>query len=84
MNKNRYFVSMNIETRKLHLFEAILSLNNEAIIDRLESVLEEEKLNPETQKIMESRALKSEEDIKAGRVYTLEEAEARLNARLGL
>lgn len=84
MNKNRYFVSMNIETRKLHLFEAILSLNSEAIIDKLESVLEEEKLDPETQKIMESRALKAEEDIKAGRVYTLEEAEARLNTRLGL
>lgn len=84
MNENRYFVHMNIETRKLHLFEAILSLNNEAIIDKLASVLEEEKLSPETQNIMESRALKAEEDIKEGRVYTLEQAETRLNARLGL
>ena len=75
---------MSIETRKLHLFEEILSLDNEAIIDKLESVLEEEKLNPTTQKIMESRTLKAEEDIKAGRVYTLEQAEARLHARLAL
>ncbi len=75
---------MNIEKRKLHLFEEILSLSNEAIIEKLESVLEEERLDIETQKIMESRALKAEEDIKEGRVHTLEEAEARLNARLGL
>ena len=84
MFRNRYFVAMNIETRKLHLFEKILSLDNEVILEKLESVLEEEKLNPETQKNMESRALKAEADIKAGRVYTLEEAETRLNARLGI
>lgn len=41
-------------------------------------------LDPSIEKEMKSRALKSEQDIKEGKVYTIEEAEARLNKRLGL
>ena len=41
-------------------------------------------LDPSIEKEMKARALKSEQDIKEGKVYTIEEAEARLNKRLGL
>ena len=75
---------MSIETRKLHLFEEILSIDNEAILAKLESVLEDERLDPKIQKIMEVRALRAEEDIRAGRLYSIEEAESKLNHRLGL
>lgn len=79
-----YKLRMSLEARKLQLFEEILSINSEVIIEKLEHVLEEEHLDPTVQELMESRALKAEEDIKAGRVYTLEEAEAKLNEQLGL
>jgi len=36
------------------------------------------------EKEMIERALQSERDIAAGRVYTLEETELRINLRLGL
>lgn len=37
-----------------------------------------EELNPILKEVLSRRALKSEEDIKAGRVFTLKEAEDRI------
>jgi hypothetical protein len=41
-------------------------------------------LDPVLKERLTSRALKAEEDIRAGRVYTREEFEKKLDDRLGL
>jgi hypothetical protein len=44
--------------------------------------LNKEILDPEVQKAMTKRALQSEKDIQGGKVYTIEEADSRLNQKL--
>lgn len=56
----------------LHLLEAIKTL------------LVKSSLDPELKSKLTSRALQAEEDIKAGRVYTREEFEKKLDEKLGL
>ena len=76
---------MDIQTKKLHLIQEFLAVDSEKVIDELEAVLNRnEVLNSLVQKEMNDRAMLSEEDIKDGKVYTLEEAEARINRRLGI
>lgn len=76
---------MDLETKKLHFIEEILSTSNEKIIDRLENVLKKElELNPILKEKLTARALKAEEDIKTGRVYNREEAEAKIKERMGI
>lgn len=77
---------MDLQTRKLHFIEEILSISNDEIIERLELVLKEEqqRLDPVLKEKLISRALKANEDIKAGRVYSREEAEARIKERMGI
>ncbi len=77
---------MDIEVRKLHFIQEILSISNEKIIDKLESLLKEEqaRLNPDLQEKLTSRALKANKDIKEGRVYSREEVEAKLKACMGI
>jgi CHASE3 domain sensor protein len=77
---------MDLQTRKLHFIEEILSISNDKIIERLESVLKEEqqKLDPVLKEKLTSRALKANEDIKAGRVYSREEAEKTIKERMGI
>ena len=79
-------MDLDLQTRKLHFIEEILAISNEAIIEKLESVLEKERknLNPVLREKLISRALKANEDIKAGRVYSRQEAEAKIKERLGI
>jgi hypothetical protein len=60
---------MTIPQRKAQLKKLIDSVNDPAVLDRLAKVLE----RPVRQSAMVKRALKAEEDLKAGRFQTLEE-----------
>jgi len=77
---------MNLQARKLQFIEAVLSIEKEEVLSELESVLEndDKELDPVLKEKLVSRALKAEEDIKAGRVNTREEAEAKIRSRFGL
>lgn len=77
---------MDLQTRKLHFIEEILSISSDKIIERLESVLKEEQQELDTvlKEKLTARALKANEDIKAGRVYSREEAEAKIKDRMNL
>jgi len=61
-------------------------LSNENIIDKLESLLkdEQENLDPILKEKLTSRALKANENIKEGKVYSREEAEIKLKERMGI
>ena len=74
---------MDIEARKYHIIERIMKLS-EPELNKIEAFLEENKLDPQLEKELTARAIQSEKDIKKGNVYTVEEAESRLNKRLGL
>jgi len=77
---------MDLQTRKLQFIEEILSISDDEIIDRLESVLREghEELNPILKQKLTTSALKANEDIKAGRLFTREEADKILQERMGI
>lgn len=57
---------------------------NLSLLKTVRALFTQKDFDPATEKEMMSRALKSEQDIKDGKVFTIEEAEARLNKRLGL
>lgn len=77
---------MDIQTKKLHFIQEVLSVNNEKIIDKLESLLrkEQENSNPVLKEKLVSRALKANQNIKEGKVYNKDEAEAKLKERMGI
>lgn len=74
---------MNTEARKYHIIERIMQFN-EAELSAMESFLNEENKGPQIEKELMARASQSEKDIVEGKVCTLEEANARLNKRLGV
>jgi len=75
---------MDLQAKKLHFIQEILSISNENIIDKLESVLKkEQQMDPDLKEKLVSRALKAEDDIAEGRTMTREEMENRLDDRLG-
>ena len=66
---------MDIQTRKLNFIQEILAVNNEKIIDKLESLLikersKEDLFNRYTTEDMIARAKRSEHDIAEGRTIT--------------
>jgi hypothetical protein len=75
---------MDIQHVKLDLIHWLTELQDTSILEKLRALKDQEsdfssqKVDVDIQKIMISRALKSEEDIKAGRVYSVEEVEKRL------
>ena len=73
--------TMDLASRKYHLMERVMLLS-EKELDKMETLLNKEILDPEVQKAMTQRALQSEKDIKEGKVYTIEEADSRLNQKL--
>jgi hypothetical protein len=73
--------TMDIASRKYHLMERVMLLS-EKELDKMEALLNKEILDPEVQKAMTKRALQSEKDIQGGKVYTIEEADSRLNQKL--
>jgi hypothetical protein len=54
------------------------------ILEAIKTLLVKSSLDPILKEKLTSRALKAEEDILAGRVYTRKEFEKRLDKRLGL
>ncbi|WP_375578299.1 hypothetical protein ABWH96_14830 [Marivirga tractuosa] len=77
---------MDIQSRKLQFIQGILTINDEKIIEKLESVLkdEQQKIDPVLKEKLTSRAVKANEDIKSGKVYNREEAEKELRNRMGI
>lgn len=69
---------------KTQLKDLIDQETNLSLLEAAKALLTQGDFDPSVEKEMVSRALKSEQDIKEGKVYTIEEAEARLNKRLGL
>ena len=54
------------------------------LLEAIKTLLVKSSLDPELKSKLTSRALQAEEDIKAGRVYTREEFEKKLDERLVL
>ncbi len=75
-------INMDLAGRKYHLIEQVMLLT-ESEIDKVEKAVNNASNNLIEQKLS-ARALEAEEDIKEGKVYTLEEAETRLNKRFGV
>lgn len=61
--------AMTIPQRKEHLKKLIDSVKDPAVLEKVAMVLEQ----PVGESVMVKRALKAEEDLKAGRFQTLEE-----------
>ncbi|MCK5104082.1 MAG: hypothetical protein KAQ62_19145 [Cyclobacteriaceae bacterium] len=77
---------MDLQTKKLNFIREILAVSNEEIIDEMESILKKERqnLDPILKKKLTSRALKANENIREGKVYSRKEAEAKLKERIGI
>ncbi|MCK5703679.1 MAG: hypothetical protein KAI29_21125 [Cyclobacteriaceae bacterium] len=77
---------MDLQTKKLNFIREILAVSNEKIIDEMESILKKERqnLDPILKKKLTSRALKANENIREGKVYSRKEAEAKLKERIGI
>ncbi|MEX2512506.1 MAG: hypothetical protein WD398_06345 [Cyclobacteriaceae bacterium] len=58
--------------------------NDLHVLEVVKTLLVKSSLDPILKEKLTSRALKAEEDINAGRVYTREEFEKKLDNRLGL
>lgn len=76
---------MDLEAKKLNFIQEILAINNEKIIDKLELLLKKEQgLDPVLKEKLTSRTIKSNKNIEEGKVFTREEAEEKIKARMGL
>lgn len=77
---------MDLQTKKLNFIQEILAVSNGEIIDEMESILKKERqnLDPILKKKLTSRALKANENIREGKVYSRKEAEAKLKERIGI
>ncbi len=77
---------MDIQTKKLQVIQEILSVRDEKIIDKLECILKEEQQNSD--KILKEklsfRAIEANKNITEGKVYGREDAEKKINERLGI
>ncbi len=73
---------MDLEGRKYHIIAQVMLLT-ESEIDKVEVVLKNASDSLIAQELI-ARALEAEEDIKEGKVFTIEEAEAKLNQRFGV
>jgi len=82
--------SMSLQADRVWVQQEVGKVTNPRLMEALKALLlyREETLEKknEDQLVEEliSRALKSEEDIKEGRVYSFEEAEERVKKRLGV
>lgn len=68
-----------IAQQKQELVQMIESVNNPEILDAVKNLLNESERDLLIKKKMVFGALKSEEDFKAGRIYTREQVEERTN-----
>ena len=68
---------------KLELQRMIEAESDPSILEAIRELLQKQKIDPVLQEKMVSRALKAEEDFKAGRFYTREEVIQRTNKFVG-
>ncbi len=66
------------------MIEQLARLQDIGTIRRIRQILDEAGEMPTAGEVMTARALRSREDVRAGRVFTREAAEAEVNKRLGL
>lgn len=76
-------VDMKTADIKTELRELIEKESDNSILEAIRTLLTKTRLNPVLKEKLTSRALKAEEDIKAGRVMNRKELELRLNKRFG-
>ena len=69
---------------KQELRELIEKEQDLHILEAIKTLLVKSSLDPVLKEKLTSRALKAEEDIQAGRVFTRKEFEKKLDNRLGL
>ena len=77
-------ITMRVTDIKQELRTLIEKENDLHILEAIKTLLVKSSLDPVLKEKLTSRALKAEEDIKAGKVYTREELENKLDCRLGL
>ncbi len=75
-------IDMKTADIKTELRELIDKESDNSILEAIRTLLIKSRLNPVLKEKLTSRALKAEEDIKAGRVMNRKELELRLNKRL--
>jgi len=68
---------------KIELQALIEKETDSSILEAIGTLLRKSNLDPTLKQKLTSRALKSEEDIAAGRVMDRKELEQKLNSRLG-
>lgn len=73
--------AINIKTELKSLIDQETNLS---LLETVKALLEQRDIDPSIEKEMITRVLKSEQDIKEGKVYTIDEAESELDRRLGL
>ena len=76
---------MTLEIRKFHLIEMIMAVRDEALMDKYEEILRktrieayEATLKPMTIEAYQQELLEAEEDVKAGRMMSLEDLEKEM------
>jgi hypothetical protein len=75
---------MKTKDIKTELKSLIDQETNLRLLETVKALFKQRDFDPSIEKEMISRALESEQDIKEGKVYTIDEAESELNKRLGL
>ena len=76
--------TMRTEDIKTELRDLIDNETDSNILEAIMTLLRKSRLNPVLKEKLTSRALKSEEDIRAGRVMERKDFEQRLNDKLGI
>jgi len=80
---------MNIAVKKIELIEWLTRLQDEAILQRIDALKKGsvkdiyDERAPKSIKDLQTKLDRSEEDIKAGRVYTQSEVETHFKNRMG-
>lgn len=79
-----FIITMNTRDIKQELRRLIEEEKDLHILEAIKTLLVKSSLDPILKEKLTLRALKAEEDIQAGRVYTRKEFEKKLDNRLGL
>ena len=77
-------IIMGIVNIKTEIQILIEKETDSSILEAIRTLLKKSRLNPKLKEKLTSRALKSEEDISAGRVMERKELEQKLNDKLGI
>jgi hypothetical protein len=77
-------IAMETTDIKQELRTLIDNENDLRVLEAIKTLLVKTALDPVLKEKLTLRALKAEDDIKAGRVFTREEIEKKLKSRLGL